>query len=130
MHSQFLILAILSLRALADITLTAYDHNDVHCNGKAIGNQVHLSGSECVIYQPEQPNANIHVSYWTRPLERIYNVTIFSDPNCQDNIGTIWPNINEHITHEDNVNIDSTCSSMGAIAEGPWGIAMRSKYHE
>ena len=130
MHSHLLILAILSLHALADMIPTAYDRNNADCNGKAIGNPVHLSGSQCVIYQPEQPDANIHVKYFTAPLERIYNVTIFSDPNCQDNIGTIWPNINEQITHEDNVNIDPTCSSMGAIAEGPWGSAMRSKYHE
>ena len=130
MHLHLLILAILSLRALADMILIAYDHNDVHCNEKAIGNQVHLSGSQCVTYQPEQPNANIHVKYFTAPLERIYNVTIFSDPYCKDNIGTIWPNINQRITQEDNVNADDTCSSMSAIAEGSWGSAMRSKYHE
>ena len=123
MHLHILIFAILSVRALASFILTAHDHTDTTCSQKAIGNQIDFSKLQCVLYQPEQPDAFIYVEWWTKPFEHIYNVTIFSDLNCKEPIGTISPN-------KDNTNDDPTCVSMGIIAAGPWGSARRSAFND
>ena len=128
MHSHFLILAILSLRALAGIILTAYDHTDWQCKHKAIGNKIDLSGPGCVVYQPEQPDAYIHVEWFTDILETsTYDVSIFSDLSCKDLIGTIFTNINE-TGSQVNLDYSDTCTGMGLIADGPWGSAIRSHF--
>ena len=121
MHSHYLIFAILSLRALAGIHLTAHEPNDWKCIKPPIGNQVDLAHKGCVVYQPEQPDAYISIEWSTNQIEAIHNVSIFSDLNCKDNIGSLSPNLNET---SGNPDCTPTCIGMSLIA-GPWGSAKR-----
>ena len=122
MHSHLLILAILSVRALAGFILTAHDHTDSHCTKKAIGKQIDLSGPQCVVYQPEQPDAFIQIKSHAESENHPHYLVIFSDTNCQDVIGILGP---------DDINVNnSTCYNMTYIADiapGPWGSAMRNE---
>ena len=54
-----LTLATLVVRAIARMSLTAFDHSDFKCSSTPIGNQVQLSGTECNVYEPERPDAFI-----------------------------------------------------------------------
>ncbi|CAF9936962.1 MAG: hypothetical protein ALECFALPRED_007020 [Alectoria fallacina] len=120
MHSHALILAALSASALASMSLTAYDPSDYNCVGRPIGNDIGLSGSDCKLYQPEKLDAYILAVFVPgRDDEVSYNINIFSDTNCMDQIGTIEQN--STTTNEGGYE---NCYSMDFIAAGPWGSAM------
>ncbi|KAM0803909.1 hypothetical protein BDR22DRAFT_702007 [Usnea florida] len=118
MHSHLLILAILSLRALAGMTLTAYDQNDVTCSGKPIGNTIEVPKSDCVVYQPEQQNASILFQWRTHHREDYYEVYIYSDTNCQDYIASLGPKDLYHPTCENMLTVMNLPGGWGGVKRG------------
>lgn len=117
MYPHALIIAALSASAIAGMSLTAYDHTDSTCSGTAIGNHIGLSGSQCMLYQPEQSDAYIKVIWVSRTLDTYHNITIFSDANCMDKIANFGASETASTAGLDG------CYSMSAIAGGRWGSA-------
>ena len=122
MHSHLLILAMLSLRALAVFILTAHDHKDHHCTKKAIGKQIKVPESQCVVYQPEQPDANIQIKSHDHNSTHDYYLVVYSDTNCQNATGIVTP---------DEINVkNTTCYSTAYIADifpGLWRSVSRNE---
>ena len=120
MHSYALILASLCASTLAGTSLTAYDHLDSACKGSPIGNEIVLPEGECMIYQPEQPDAYINIK-WTQYMQPFYNVRLFNDTNCLTGMVEI-----EQTKTNLQYDVMSSCESMVSIrTKGPWGSAMR-----
>ena len=117
MYSHAIIIAALGTSALAGLSLTAYDHTDSTCTGTPIGNQIGMSGSQCKLYQPEQPDAYIEAIWVSRAFETYHNITIFSDANCMDMIANFGASETASTSGQDG------CYSMSAIAGGRWGSA-------
>lgn len=115
MYPHALIIAALSASALAEYSLTAYDHTDSSCTGKAIGNYIVLSGSPCTLYQPEQPDAYIKATWAPGSMNYYRNITIFSDTDCENEIASFGI--------DSAADKDEDCLSMSDIAGGPWGSA-------
>ena len=118
MHSYALILASLCASTLAFTSLTAYDHRDSSCEGSPIGKEIVLPERECMIYQPEQPDAYINIKWVTQWIHPYYNVRFFNDTDCLTGMVEIGPSSADM----------SSCENMVSIhTHGPWGSAMRGR---
>lgn len=117
MRAHALILAALSASALG-LTLTAKKSTDSTCTGPSIGNDITLSLDNCQIYQPEEDDAYIYATWYESEYGPAYNITIYSDTKCENEIADIG---------QSRATVDSgggaDCYSMASIATGPWGGA-------
>ena len=121
MHSYALVLASLCASALAFTSLTAYDRLDSACKGNPIGNEIVLPEGECMVYQPEQPDAYINIKWLTQWMKPYYNVRLFNDSNCR----TGMVEIQQTSANLQNM-VMSSCENVVSIhTNGPWGSAMR-----